>query len=366
MLNKKNRAKLSVWLMCVSASLIFAGCGQSAPSQHPAQPAAPAPSSQPASTEPTATKASKPLVVYLNDFDEIIGPMFEKETGYKLEIVSGNGAEILSRIEAEKGNPHWDVVWIDSMPSVHRLAKSGQLLEEWTPGNLGEMKDSFKKMVPANKSYYPTGAHAAGVLIYNTKAVDAVSAPKAWKELSDPRFKDQVGMADPAIAAPAYPFVSWFFNDQGMDGGKAYFDQLMKNGARIYPKNPNVAKSLTSGEIKLAALQESNAYALKNAGEPVEIIWPVEGAPAAVRVAGIQKETKNQEAAKAFVEFILDPKVQQQLIEEGEESYFEPSAADVESKKDRPADAKLVVADPEWASENEAEIKQWFADQAVK
>ncbi|SFE58870.1 iron(III) transport system substrate-binding protein [Paenibacillus catalpae] len=329
-----------------------------------------------ASTEPTteaaaespAADASKdePLVVYLNDFDDIIKPMFEEKTGYKLEIVSGNGAEIASRIEAEKGNPHWDVVWMDSMPTIDQMGKNGQLLDSWQPSNLDGLTDFAKGLVPANNTYFPTGEHAASVIVYNTKAFDANSAPKTWDDLIDAKFKGAIGMADPAVAAPAYPFVAWFFQSEGMDQGKSYFDSLLKNGVHVYPKNPNVAKALTDGEIKAAALQESNAYTLKNAGEPVDIIWPAEGAPASVRVAAIQKESKHQEAAKAFVEFLLDPATQQALIDKGDESYFEPSVKGVNAKADRAADAKLVVAEAGWAGEHEGEIKQWFADKAVK
>ncbi|MFF2090532.1 ABC transporter substrate-binding protein [Paenibacillus sp. NPDC058174] len=321
-----------------------------------------------AEASPAADTGSKdePLVVYLNDFDEIIKPMFEEATGYKLELVSGNGAEIASRIEAEKGNPHWDVVWMDAMPTIDQMGKNGQLLEGWSPSNVDQLTDFAKAFVPENKTYYPTGAHAASVIVYNTKAFDANTAPKTWADLADPKFKGVVGMADPAVAAPAFPFVAWFFQTQGMDGGKSFFDGLLKNDLHVYPKNPNVAKALTGGEIKAAALQESNAYALKNAGEPIEIIWPEEGAPASVRVAAIQKNTKHADAAKAFVEFILDPKTQQALIDNGEESYFEASANGVTEKSDRAANAKLVVAEAAWAGEHEGEIKQWFADKAVK
>ncbi|TYP78112.1 extracellular solute-binding protein [Paenibacillus methanolicus] len=313
-----------------------------------------------------ATKSDEPLVVYLNDFDEIIKPMFEEATGYKLELVTGNGAELASRIEAEKGNPHWDVLWMDSMPMIDQLGKNGQLLENWTPSNQDGLTDFAKGLIPASGAYYPTGAHAASVIVYNTKAYDAASAPKTWQELADAKFKDAVGMADPAVAAPAYPFVAWFFQSQGTEAAQGYFDSLMKNGLRVYPKNPNVAKALTGGEIKAAALQESNAYTLKAKGEPVDVIWPAEGAPASVRVAAIQKETKHADAAQAFVEFLLDPKTQQALIDQGEESYFEPSAQGVKAKADRAAEAKLVVAEAAWAGEHEGEIKQWFADQAVK
>ncbi|OBZ09367.1 extracellular solute-binding protein [Bacillus sp. FJAT-26390] len=325
-----------------------------------------APTEEAQATEQATTKDEGTLTVYLNDFDSIIAPMFEEATGYKLEIVAGNGAEIMSRVEAEKGNPHWDVIWLDAMPSIYGLGASGQLLEDWAPGNLANLTDFAKSFVPEKKWYVPTGAHAAGVIVYNKEKVKAEDAPKTWEEFSDAKYKNLIGMADPAIAAPAYPFVSWFFNDKTIEGGQTFFGSLMSNGLRVYPKNPNVVKALAAGEISIAALQESNAYAMKNDNEPIEIIWPAEGAPASVRVAAIQKNTKNPNAAKAFIEFLLDPKTQQALIDKGDESYFQPSVNGVNAKQDRAADAKLVAADASWASENEAAIKQWFADQSVK
>ncbi|UQZ35658.1 ABC transporter substrate-binding protein [Paenibacillus sp. PK3_47] len=306
------------------------------------------------------------LTVYLNDFDAVIGEMFEKETGIKLNIVSGNGAEIMSRIEAEQGNPQWDVVWIDAMPSIYGLDAKGQLLTGWTPENVSGLKDNYESLIPEDGSYYPTGAHAAGIIVYNKNKITGDNIPASWEDLSRTAYNGKLGMADPAIAAPAYPFVSDFFEGKGIDGGKEYFGTLMEQGLKVYPKNPQVVQALTSGEIDIAALQESNAYSMVSAGEPVELVWPEEGAPASVRVAAIQKDTDKAEAAKQFVSFLLEPKVQQELVDSGDESYFEPSAEGVNPKTDRAAEAKLNFTEAAWASEHEAEIKQWFADQAVQ
>lgn len=314
----------------------------------------------------TSSAQAQELTVYLNDFDAVIGDMFEKKTGIKLNIVSGNGAEILSRIEAEKSNPQWDVVWIDAMPSIYGLDANGQLLQGWTPDNAAGLKEAYKAVIPKDGAYYPTGAHAAGIIVYNKDKVSEEQAPKTWEDLKKDAFKGRVGMADPAVAAPAYPFVSWFFNQQGMEGGQAYFDSLMKQGLHVYPKNPQVVQAMTSGEIDVAALQESNAYSMLADGEPVKLVWPEEGAPASVRVAAIQKDSDQIEAAKEFVNFLLDPQVQQQLVDEGDESYFEPSAEGAKPKPERDPNAKLNIADAAWASEHEAEIKQWFADQSVQ
>lgn len=369
--NSKTLARTAAWIVMVAGFSLAAACGGGGNGGSTAggavetgTPAATTPSAQ--SSQETTVKNDTPLVVYLNDFDEFIGPAFEEATGYKIELVSGNGAELTSRIEAERGNPHWDVVWADIMPSIESMNQNGMLLEGWTPGNAANLTDFARGFVPDNQAYYPTGAHAAGVIIYNTNIYSAENAPKTWEDFAKPEFKDDIGMADPAVAAPAYPFVSWFFESMGVEEGKTYFDTLFANGLRVYPKNPNVANALLGGEIKAAALQESNAYVLKNSGEPVEIIWPENGAPASVRVVTIQKNANNMEAAKAFVEYLLDPATQQMLIEQGEESYFEPSVEGVKPKADRAANAKLFAADAKWAAEHEGELKQWFADKAVK
>lgn len=345
---------------------IGANTGSGTPTPSGTQASTPPAAANNTSAAPETPKDAGTLTVYLNDFDDIVGEMFEKATGYKLNLVTGNGAEIMSRIEAEKGNPHWDVVWADMMPSIHGLGLKGQLLEGWTPKNAANLSDAYKAYIPSNNTYYPTGAHAAGIIVYNKNVISAEQAPKTWDDFAKSEFKNMIATADPAIAAPAYPFVAQFFHKAGIDGGKKLFDSWFANGLRVYPKNPQVVQGLASGDVKIAALQESNAYSMVNKNEPIGIIWPEEGAPASVRVAAIQKNTKNPNAAKAFIEFLLDPKTQQEFVDKGEESYFEPSAKGAKPKADRDPLAKLVAADAAWASQHEAEIKQWFADKAVK
>lgn len=312
------------------------------------------------------TAQEKPLVVYLNDFDAIIPELFKEATGYDVEVVVGNGAETMARIETEGDNPQWDVVWLDSMPSIDSMGKRGMLLTDWEPSNVGNLSDFFQDIVPDNKAYYPTGAHAAGVIAYRTDKYTEETAPKHWSDFTKTAYQDQIGIADPSVAAPAYPFVSWFFESMGTEEAKTYFDTLFAQGLKVYPKNPQVVQALASGEISVAGLQESNAYGMIASGEPIGIIWPEEGAPASVRVAGISAKTEQPEIAKAFIEFLLQPETQQKLIDSGDEGYFEPSAEGVKPKADRKADAKLVYANADWASEHEAEIKEWFADASAR
>ncbi|MFJ8065904.1 extracellular solute-binding protein [Psychrobacillus sp. NPDC096426] len=362
--------KKHLWLLSGLTALMLAGCSSNGEETGSAKEKA-TETEEVVETE-TATaatdkvKQTEPLVVYLNDFDELIEPLFEEKTGYDIELVVGNGAEVQSRIEAEKSNPNWDVVWLDGQGSFARWENDGILLENVSLESEGNLNDFGKSLVPASKAYYPTGAHAAGVIVYNTNEVKAEDAPKTWADLTNPAYKNMVGMADPAIAAPAYPFVAWFFEDLGMDGGKEYFTKLFENGTKVFPKNPNVVEALLSGDLKIAALQESNAYKMKQDGEPIEIVWPEEGAPASVRYAAISKDTDQEEVAKAFISFILEKETQDQMIAAGTEGFYTSSVKDVASPAARDEKAPLLIANPATAAQNEAEVKEWFADQSVQ
>ena len=305
---------------------------------------------------------TKPLVVYLNDFDDVIADMFKEATGYDVEVVSGNSAETMSRIAAEKGNPQWDVVWIDSMYDVYNLAGDGELMTDFEPENAVNLTDFSKTLVPENKCMYPTDIHAAGVLVYRNDVWSEADAPKTFADLTDEKYKDQVGMADPGVAAPA----AYFMDTLGLEAGEEYFTTLFDHGLKVFPKNPQVVQALAGGDISIAMLQETNAYDMVASGEPITIIWPEDGAPGSTRVAAISAQSEQPEIAKMFVNFLLDAKTQQALVDTGDEGYFEPSVNGVNAKAERDPNAKLAVADEVFGAENEADIKAWFADMSAQ
>ena len=309
---------------------------------------------------------TKPLIVYLNDFDDVIADMFKEATGYDVEVVSGNSAEIMSRIAAEKGNPQWDVVWIDSMYDVYNLAGDGELMTDFEPENAVNLTDFSKTLVPENKCMYPTDIHAAGVLVYRNDVWSEADAPKTFADLTDEKYKDQVGMADPGVAAPAYPLAAYFMDTLGLEAGEEYFTTLFDHGLKVFPKNPQVVQALAGGDISIAMLQETNAYDMVASGEPITIIWPEDGAPGSTRVVAISAQSEQPEIAKMFVNFLLDAKTQQALVDTGDEGYFEPSVNGVNAKAERDPNAKLAVADEVFGAENEADIKAWFADMSAQ
>lgn len=368
-----NKFKIRTLVLCLLVSVVAAGCGSNASPAHTSS------SQQPANTASSNENTAAPgeaadkepvdtgekIYLYGNDFVDIVGPLFTEQTGFEIEAVHYGGGEALAKIEAERGNPQWDVLLMDGHGSIRSLADRDFLLTGWQPPELEQLSEYGASLVPEDYAYYPVGIHAAAVIAYNTGLVSAEEAPQTWEQFF--AYDGPVGHADPAVAAPAYPLVSAFFHKWGVEETKAMYEQRMKDGLSVYPKNGPVGQALLSGEIHVAALQEHNAYSLKEAGEPIEVIWPDEGAPGSLRVVAISKQTKNEAAAKAFVSFMMQPETQQMLASlDSSDSYFTPLAEGVKMREERRQDGSFMLPDAQWASEHELDIKTWFADQNVQ
>ena len=211
-----------LFFLALAGILMLSGCSTGTTTEE-----SPAPTGETASID---EQAAEPLTVYLNDFDAIIPDLFKEKTGYDVEVVVGNGAEIMSRIEAEKSNPQWDVVWMDWMYDIYNLDLDGQLTTNVDVANAANLTDEFSALVPDDKCFYPTGAHAAGVIVYRNDIWSEEDAPKSYEDLTDPKYAGQIAMADPGVAAPAYPLAAYFFDEMSMDGAKEYFTTLFENG----------------------------------------------------------------------------------------------------------------------------------------
>ncbi|WP_447555021.1 ABC transporter substrate-binding protein [Vreelandella sp. EE22] len=308
---------------------------------------------------------ASPLVLYTNDFEDIIGSRFTADTGFEIEVVQMSGGNLLARVAAERNNPNWDVLLFDGLGSLHSLDQQGLLKKGLAPDNEQYLTEQGRTLLTESRAWMPVGTTASCVLAYRTDLVS--EAPAAFADLADSQYEGMVGQADPAVAAPAYPCVAWLHYDMGMEAARKLYAGILDNDLRVFRTNGPTGRALASGEIAVAMLSSPNAYALKEAGEPVEVVWPEEGAPASSRGVAIQAETEHLEAAEAFVNWMLDADTQQFLTDNaGKDGLFLSPVEDVTPLDyGPPAGAVYNMAPADWAADNEAAIKNWFADQAV-
>jgi iron(III) transport system substrate-binding protein len=174
---------LSVSLILMFVLIYLAGCGntQNATSAQPnaAGTAAPATTASTSPTSPTSptSSTSKEIVLYTaGGFMPELGYAFTAKTGIKVNYVGDSTGNVLAKVQAERNNPHWDLVWFEGAPSMLNLDRQGMLLQKWTPDSAANLTDVGQKDVPSDKAFYPVFASAAGAIAYNTSACGSSSS----------------------------------------------------------------------------------------------------------------------------------------------------------------------------------------------
>jgi iron(III) transport system substrate-binding protein len=264
-----------------------------------------------ATTTPVAAAAKAPdaatgptLVVYsAQGYDSAETSAFQKATGTQVTLDDDSTGPLLTKVAAEKDNPKWGLLWVDGATAFASLDQQGLLLKGWEPtvdwNSLGQ------RAVPADKSYVPTGLTMAGTLVYDTKTV--TDPPTTWQQLLQPKWDGKVGMNDPAVSGPTYPFVAGMMNYLGgVAKGEAFFKALNNNGLVINLTNGNTLAALEAGIIKLALVQSSAGIgaSLKTPGIKVRFLDPVTALPSAIGIDAKAPKAEQMEA-ESFVNFVM-------------------------------------------------------------
>lgn len=287
---------------------------------------------------------------------------FEKETGIPTKLVENSTGPLFARIQAEKADPQWGLFWVDGQEPFASLDEQSMLAKSLDVPKLTSLGE---KLLPADRSFVPTGITLACAVIYNSKEVS--SPPSTWQQLTESKYAGKVGMNDPAVSGPTYPCIAGVMNYLGSEAkGKQFFEELKKNGLKVSETNGNTLHLLETGQISIGLIQSSaeigaaeKVKGLKVAFLPKETILPSNigvdaKAPAVVR-----------EEAQKFINWVLSPagQHQMQIGDPTGDSLYWPVAANT---KPLPALPELSTVstqqvDPYTWGKKEAAINKWFA-----
>jgi iron(III) transport system substrate-binding protein len=87
--------------------------------------------------------------------------------------------------------------------------------------------------------------------------------------------------------------------------GWGFYEKLKQNGAIAAAGNGDVLRQVAGGEKLFGMIVDFMAIREKQKGAPIAFVFPKEGVSAIGEPAAILKSTKNPEAARAFIAFLL-------------------------------------------------------------
>ncbi len=245
---------------------------------------------------------------------------FEKQTGIKVKLFEGTTGKILARLEAEKSNPVADVVVLASWSDGLAVKQSGILASYPDAKNAEKLRSDF---IDADRTLFGTSASAMGV-IWNKTLIPNLNAD--WKELADPKFKGQIAIPDPEKSGSCKDFLAGYL--YATKGDWATWEGMAKNGLAVAGANKAALESvLTGAKAILVAGVDYNAYSQIKKGEPIGIYYPASGTVVNPRPAMILKSTKNEAAARAFIDYLLSDDAQKLVAQ----AFLLPGRTDVKA-----------------------------------
>ncbi len=282
-----------------------------------------------------ATKEAAVVIYTANQLDseqQLAKKFNERFPGINIEIVRAPGSRLIARVEAEAASGKLAADIIEFSDSG--LAKSYEkLFADYAPANAAkypaEIRAISPKMWPKTSWGY--------VLAYNKALVK--SPPASWADLTRPEFKDRLGWIPAGAGGTTWTLA--MFQRQKL--GESEWKNLAAKHPVMYPSDAPLLAALIRGEAHVAPLKTNSIIPSIKDGAPVGIVYPSDGVPITVSVAGISATAPHPKAAKLYLDWILSA--------EGQETWVKNSGG-----------MTVLEGGSLPAGADKASLKLWFPD----
>ncbi|MDY4594298.1 MAG: ABC transporter substrate-binding protein [[Pasteurella] aerogenes] len=262
------------------------------------------------------------LVMYCsatNEMCEAEANAFGEKHDVKVSFIRNGSGSTFAKIEAEKNNPQADVWYGGTLDPQSQAGELG-LLEAYRSPNVDQLVERFQdpaKVKGNLSSAIYMGILGFGVNTERLKKLGITEIPKCWKDLTDPRLKGEIQIADPQSSGTAYTAIATFVQLWGEDKAFNYFKQLHPNISQYTKSGIAPSRNTARGETTIG-IGFLHDYAMeKQQGAQMELIVPCEGTGYELGGVSILKGARNMENAKLFVDWALSKEGQEVAWKKG-------------------------------------------------
>ena len=274
-----------------------------------------------------------------------------KFPGITVKVERSGSERVFSRIAQEYSSKIHNVDLVNTTDAAHVHAwKKDGLLAPYVPADVAE---HFAAAYKDKDGMFAVVRILFVAIAYNTDLVKKEDAPKGFLDLLDPKWHGKMVKAHPGYSGAI--MTATFA--QARDLGWGYFEKLAKQKVMQVQSAVDPPKKIALGErAVMADGGDYNVIQHKDKGAPVELVYPVEGAPIINSPNCIFKAAPNPNAARLFQGWFCSGEGQQKLVDIS--AQYAPHAKAV-IKPGRPAlaDIKIMKDDPEALLKVADEIK---------
>jgi len=255
--------------------------------------------------------------IYAETFRAALITPFGQQNKVTMKSEEGISAVVLAKLRQQKGNPQFDVVFMDR--GVSDLAIREGLVEPVSASVQASAPDvipeAFVKNAKGEITAVALTYWGAG-LAYNEKTVK--TPPTSWLDLKKPEYKGKLAVYSPenSIAIPMLVVLSEIQGGSAtnIDPALAMMKALAQEGTVFFAGSPSGANLLANGEAQVATLASSNAWELAGKGLPIKFVVPKEGVIGQDIRMHIVAGTKNKALAEKFITFALTKTAQEDMV----------------------------------------------------
>jgi len=281
-----------------------------------------------------------------------IAELFRMRTGIPVELFRSGGSQILSRFQQEinAGRVAADVLTHSDPAAARAMAKKG-LFVPFRPQNFASIPDAAKA---ADGSFIGQRLNMMTHYLRTDKVAPA-DEPKTWDDLTAPRYKGKLAMADPSFTSLQVSVVGMMSKQRGW----GFYEKLRQNDVMIVPGNQQVSDLIKRGE-RLIAVGALDSYAadLKAAGHPIKTLYPSDGVFVIPSPTSVVKGSPSPAADKLLAQFMISDEVQSIFPADGGYSARIDIAAPAGSPDLK--SLNIVAVDDDYIEREGARIKKQF------
>jgi iron(III) transport system substrate-binding protein len=300
-------------------------------------------------------KLSYYCALELNVAERLAKTFEAKYPGIAVRVERSGAERIFQRIAQEQGSGINAVDVANSTDPAHYLDwKAKDWLAPYVPEDVAQ---HFPADQVDPDGMYATSCGWIETIGYNSNLVKREDAPKGYADLLDPKWQGKIVKAHPGYSGAILTATFVLARELGW----SYFEKLAQQRVLQVQSAADPPKKLLLGErAVMADGNDYNLLLLKDQGQPVEVVYAIEGSPLIIVPSGVFRSAPNPNAARLFQSFFFSAEGQQLLVNNFAHRSFH---AQVKEKPGHPplSSLKLLKSDPAAVLAQSEEIKARYA-----
>jgi iron(III) transport system substrate-binding protein len=286
--------------------------------------------------------------------EKIAGAFKAKYPGIDVLVERAGSERVFQRVEQERAANISNADVVNSSDAAHYIIwKRAGALAPYVPEDVA----TYYQSNADPDGYYATWRATLSPIGINTKYIKPVDAPKSFADLLSPKWKGMMVKGHPGYSGTILTATFEISRDLGWD----YLGKLAQQKVMQVQSSTEPPKKLALGERPIMADgNEYNLFMLKEAGQPVDVVYPSEGTPFITSPSAVMAKAPHPNAARLFQSFLFTPETQQLLIDFGGLRSLHPKTQEHAGRTPL-REIKLMRDDPSAVVDKVDEIKANYA-----